>query len=36
MNMPMLMAVNPTHLLDPAESSGITVKVVIGIFASRF
>src|SRR5260370_7169870 len=35
MNMPMLMAVNPTHLLAPAVPSGLRSKAMSGIFASR-
>src|ERR1700726_2031430 len=35
MNMPMLMAVNPTHLFAPAEPSGLRSKGMRGIFAWR-
>src|ERR1700722_16938966 len=35
MNMPMLIAVNPTHLLAPAVPSGLRSKAMSGIFASR-
>jgi len=35
MNMPMLMAVNPTHLLAPAAPSDLRSKAIGGSFASR-
>src|SRR5260370_41071536 len=35
MNVPMLMAVNPTRLLAPAMPSGLRSKAMSGIFASR-
>jgi hypothetical protein len=35
MNMPMLIAVNPTHLLAPTELARVRGKVMIGILAPR-